>query len=95
MVLRFADDLSVLKQLPEHFKIGFGCVDCRLGIILTAEQIVARVEEALKYVGKERILLNPDCGFVPSSDAPLNLDEAYVKLKEMVKAAKILRVKFK
>lgn len=88
------DDLSVLKELPQNMKIGFGCVDCRPGIILTAEQIVKRVEEALKYVDKNRIILNPDCGFAPSSDAPTNLDEAYIKLKEMVKAAQILREKY-
>ncbi len=89
-----ADDLSVLKELPQNMKIGFGCVDCRPGIILTAEQIVKRVEEALKYLDKNRITLNPDCGFAPSSDAPTNLDEAYLKLKEMVKAAEILRNKY-
>ena len=89
-----ARDFSVLAELPSHFKIGLGCVDCRPTVFNTAEEIAAIVEEALKFVNKERIILNPDCGFAPSSDAPVTLDQAYLKLKEMVKAAKILRDKY-
>jgi len=89
-----AGDYSVLEQLPKKVKIGFGCVDVSMGVVETNEIIVKRVEKALNYVEKERLILNPDCGFAPSSQATISLDEAYNKLKEMVNAAEILREKY-
>lgn len=86
-----AGDFSALKNLPEKFKIGLGCVDCRFEHIDTPEEIVERVKKALKYVSPERIILNPDCGFAPGSQAHVPLDEAYLKLKNEVEAAEILR----
>lgn len=89
-----AGDFSVLKELPSNTKIGLGCVDCRANIFDTAEAIVKRVEKALRFVDKKRIILNPDCGFAPGNQAPVTLDEAYLKLKELSKAAAILREKY-
>ena len=68
-----------------------GSVDCRFEGIDTPEQIVARVEEAMKYVEPERISLNPDCGFSPGKEAYAPLDEAYAKLKNEAEAARRLR----
>lgn len=90
-----AGDFYVLKKLPSNTKIGLGCVDCRPNVFDKAEKIVERVEKALKYVDKKRIILNPDCGFAPGSQAQISLDEAYLKLKAMSKAAAILREKYK
>ena len=45
----------------------------------------------MRYVPKERITLHPDCGFAPSIQNPMDLDEAYLKLKSMCEAAAILR----
>ncbi len=89
-----AGDFAALKQLPAKFKIGLGCVECRFEHIDTPEEIVARVEQALQYVTPERIILNPDCGFAPGSQANVPLDEAYQKLKNEVTAAKLLRQKY-
>ena len=55
--------------------------------------IVSRVETALKYIDKERITLNPDCGFAPGSAANVDIDEVYLKLKNEAEAARILRQK--
>ncbi len=89
-----AGDLAALKNLPEKYRVGLGCVDCRFEHIDTSEEIVARVEQALKYLSPERIILNPDCGFAPGAQAEVPLDEAYLKLKNEVKAAQILRAKY-
>ena len=89
-----AGDLAILKQLPEDSLIGLGCVDCRFEEIDTPEQIVARVENAMKHVDKERISLNPDCGFAPAFTFELPLEEAYAKLRNEVKAADLLREKY-
>lgn len=90
----FSGGFSVLKELPENTKIGLGCVDCRPTVFDKAETIVKRIEKAMKYIDKERIILNPDCGFAPGAQAQVSIDDAYLKLKEMTKAAKILREKY-
>jgi methionine synthase II (cobalamin-independent) len=48
----------------------------------------------MQYVPAERITLNPDCGFAPSSANPMDLDEAYLKLSAMCQAANILKDRF-
>ena len=58
------------------------------------EEVVERVEEAMQYVDKERITLHPDCGFAPSVQNPMDLDEAYQKLSAMCAAAALLRERY-
>ena len=89
-----AGDLDVLKQIPEDKGVGLGCVDCRGEHIDTPEEIVARVERALKYLRPEQVTLNPDCGFAPGNAADIPIDEAYQKLKNEAKAAEILRERY-
>jgi 5-methyltetrahydropteroyltriglutamate--homocysteine methyltransferase len=89
-----AGDMSVFQQLPEHVQIGLGCVSCQPGQIDSADIIVSRVEQALKFLPSDRITLNPDCGFAPGSAANVSLDEVYIKLKNEVEAAKRLRAKY-
>jgi len=88
-----AGDMRCLADLPERFKIGLGCVDCRGEIIDSPEVIVSRVEQALQHVAKERIVLAPDCGFAPGNAAEVPIDEAYHKLRNMAEAARRLREK--
>ena len=45
----------------------------------------------MRYVDGDRIVLHPDSGFVPSVQNPMDLDEAYEKLKVMCQAAARLR----
>ncbi len=89
-----AGDLAVLKEIPEDKTVGLGCVDCRGEHIDTPEEIVARVENALRHLPPDRITLNPDCGFAPGSAAEIPIDEAYQKLKNESKAAEILRERY-
>ena len=89
-----AGDLDVLGQLPDNRLIGLGCVDVRAENIDTPEQIVVRVEQALAHVDKQRLSLNPDCGFAPGSAAEIPIDEAYAKLANEAAAARILRNKY-
>ena len=89
-----AGDFDILRDLPERFDIGLGCVDCRSNHIDTPEEIAGRVRKALNYVPPERVLLHPDCGFAPGSAADIPLDEAYLKLKNEALAADMLRAEF-
>ena len=89
-----AGDFAVLRELPERFDIGLGCVDCRSSHIDTPDEIADRVRRAAQYVAPERILLHPDCGFAPGSAADIPLDEAYLKLRNEALAAEMLRDEF-
>ncbi len=88
-----AGDVAIIKQLPDDKLIGLGCVECRFEEIDTTEQIVGRVEEALKYVDAGRLSLNPDCGFAPGLELDMPLDEPYLKLRNEAEAARRLREK--
>ena len=56
--------------------------------------IAARVEQAMAAIPKERIVLNPDCGFAPGSAARVDIDEVYVKLKNLAQAGRLLRERY-
>jgi 5-methyltetrahydropteroyltriglutamate--homocysteine methyltransferase len=86
-----AGDMAVFRDLRADFEIGLGCVGTEPGVVDTVEQIVGRVETALKHLAAERITLNPDCGFAPGSAAVVSTDEVYQKLKNEVAAAGRLR----
>lgn len=86
-----AGDFAVLRKLPDDRLVGLGCVDGRAAAIDSAETIVDRVEQALGHVDRERVSLNPDCGFAPGSAADIPIDEAYAKLRNEAAAARILR----
>ena len=88
-----AGDMAVFAELREDFEIGLGCVSCDPGQIDSADEIVARVETALKFLDPARITLNPDCGFAPGSAAQVSLEEVSTKLKNEVAAARRLREK--
>ena len=88
-----AGGLESLARFPKQARLGLGCIDhCERRVESPAE-VVARVERALRYVEKERITLHPDCGFAPSVQNPMDLDEAYLKLKAMCEAANGLRAR--
>jgi len=86
-----AGDVAVLSDLPEHFRIGLGCVDVRFPEIDSSEQIVERVDKALQHIAAPRITLSPDCGFSPGKDHGIPLDESFEKLKSLSAAARLLR----
>ena len=86
-----AGDVAILRELPDDKLIGLGAVECRFEKIDTTEEIVARVEEAMKHVDPERLSLNPDCGFAPGLAIDMPLEEPYLKLKNEAEAARRLR----
>jgi 5-methyltetrahydropteroyltriglutamate--homocysteine methyltransferase len=86
-----AGDVAVLGRLPQHYRIGLGCLDVRFPEIDMPEQIVERVQKALAHLPADRLTLCPDCGFSPGKDHGIPLDEAYEKLKNLAAAAARLR----
>ena len=86
-----AGSVEVLAELPDRLRLGFGCLDVRCEGIETPETIADRVRTALRHVPAERLSLNPDCGFAPSGNNPIPLDEVYAKLTALARAAQQLR----
>ncbi|MBB6690077.1 cobalamin-independent methionine synthase II family protein [Cohnella xylanilytica] len=93
-----AGELSSLladPRIAEHKALGLGVINPRTDDIETAAPIVARAEEAMAYLPKDRLWLNPDCGFATFSNSPVNvLDTISGKIRSLTEAASILRSKY-
>ncbi len=86
-----AGGIEVLAQFPRGKLLGLGVIDHTDPKIETPHTVAARAEAAMQYVPAERLTLNPDCGFAPSSVNPMDLDEAYLKLRALSQGAALLR----
>jgi len=80
-------DCAVLKTLPDK-TIILGVLDLSTHEVETPEEVAARIERALPYVGPERIVLAPDCGlkYLPRA-------VAFGKMKAMADGARLMRRK--
>ena len=86
-----AGDLEVFHGRAAR-EIGLGVVNPRIADVETAETIVARVREALRYFDPSRVWLNPDCGFGTFAERPVaDAGVAAAKLRAMTTAAAALR----
>lgn len=86
--------VEALARFPQDKMLGLGVIDHCSPEVETPEMVVERAEAALEYVPPERTTLNPDCGFSPGSQNPMDLNEAYLKLSAMCSAADILRGRY-
>ena len=76
------NDLKFLKDY-KNTKVIFGLIKIASSKIESEEEIVKRINEVLKYISKEQLIVAPDCGL-----GHLSRELAKTKLKVMVKAAK-------
>ena len=83
--------MSKLKDFPTDRILGLGVLSPNGEHIETTDEIIQRVERALKFVPRERLVINPDCGFATSAALVRDLDRAYAKLSVMCRAAERLR----
>ena len=56
-----------LAKAPDDKQIILGLVSSKLPEIEPADELIARIDEAARYVGKERLALSTQCGFSPVS----------------------------
>jgi len=92
LVLEYATPRAGEVIPPGGKELGLGVVNPRSEVVETPEQIVARVEAAARTVPREKIFLNPDCGFGTFSARPVNdAETAEKKLQAMAEAARRLR----
>ena len=66
--------------------LGLGVMNPRTDDIEPLEDILYRVEEVMQYIPKERIWLNPDCGFATFANRPVStmeiIDKKLARLNE-------------
>ncbi len=92
LVLEYATPRAGEVMATGGKELGLGVVNPRTEIVESVETIVQRVEAALRVVPRERVFLNPDCGFGTFSARAVNdADTAERKLAAMVEAARRLR----
>jgi len=93
-----AGELSSLLEseiIRKNCILGLGVINPRTDNIETSEEIVERAEEALKWLPKEKVWLNPDCGFATFANRPVNTMEIIEKkLIQLDEAKKYLRAKY-
>jgi len=77
-------DLSFIKKIKKKTLV-FGVIAIAKSKIESVTEITERINEALKFINKERLIIAPDCGlgFLPKSIL-------HQKLKNMVSAVKLL-----
>ncbi len=89
-VLEFANrEMKEIEQLKEFCgdrEVGLGVVDIKSFYVEPAEEIAARIREALQYIDADKVFINPDCGFF---QLPRWL--AVQKLRRMVEATDLVR----
>jgi len=83
-----AGEIDLIKELPEHMRVGVGVVNPKTAHVETLEQVLAHARAAIELIGSDRLLLIPDCGFATFADSPVNSREiAEAKMSIIVQAA--------
>ena len=87
-----AGDIGVVGRALSHKEIGLGVVNPRTAEPESVDEIVTRVEQALRFFSPQQIFLNPDCGFGCFANRCVNDEEtATGKMRRISAAAAELR----
>lgn len=82
-------DPSILRELPDK-RIMYGVLDLNDPAVETAEQVAARLREALDHMDPERLIAAPDCGMKYHSR-----ENAFAMLAAMAEGASLVRDELK
>ncbi|MEZ7742929.1 cobalamin-independent methionine synthase II family protein [Gemella sp. 20925_1_85] len=74
--------------IKDNCILGLGVMNPRTDEIEPLEDILNRVEEVMQYIPKERIWLNPDCGFATFANRPVSTMEIINKKLARLNEAK-------
>ena len=88
---RDTGEAADLACIPANLLAGIGILDVRGESLQSVADIVKIGETCLQHIDPERAAFNPDCGFAPDSGEPPTIDEAYIKLRNLCEAVRILR----
>jgi 5-methyltetrahydropteroyltriglutamate--homocysteine methyltransferase len=79
--------LDVFQVFDYPNEIGPGVYDIHSPRVPTKEEIVGLISRAIRYIPKERLWINPDCGLKTRQ-----WNETLKSLKNMIAAAKHMRL---
>lgn len=82
------DMLEYFARYPFTKDITFGVVDVHTHVIEDVDLIKSRIEQALKYLPKEAVWIDPDCGLKTRS-----VEESKNKLANIQKAVEAVRAR--
>jgi 5-methyltetrahydropteroyltriglutamate--homocysteine methyltransferase len=92
LVLEYATERAGDLLNFQGKELGLGVVNPRTEKVESPEEITQSIEQAMKLYPRDKLFLNPDCGFGTFSNRPVNKsDIAFQKLKAIVTAARTLR----
>jgi 5-methyltetrahydropteroyltriglutamate--homocysteine methyltransferase len=79
-------------RISRETALGLGVVNPRTDTVEEPELIAAGARTALRWIPKNRLWLNPDCGFATFGNRPVNtVDVACRKMRALAEASEILR----
>ena len=83
------------ERIKNKLILGLGVLNPRFDEKENVDVIYNRAKEALTYIDKENLWLNPDCGFATFSNRPVNeYENIRAKLGAMVEARDRLRAEY-
>jgi 5-methyltetrahydropteroyltriglutamate--homocysteine methyltransferase len=84
-----AGDFSPLRYMPKGKTAVLGLVTTKFPELESQDELIARINEAAKYVDMDDLALSPQCGFASTFQGnSLTPDEQMAKLKLVVDTAK-------
>ncbi len=85
-------EIDALRAIPSDKRIGVGVVNPRADRVEDVDEIVTKARRAIDRFGRERVLLNSDCGFATFAANPVaSAAVAAAKVDAMARAAAIVR----
>jgi 5-methyltetrahydropteroyltriglutamate--homocysteine methyltransferase len=82
-----AGDLDALAGLRDDQRVAVGIVNQKSQQLEPIDEPLARAQQAVRYLGRERVLLTTDCGFATFADNPIvTADLAEQKLRLLAEA---------
>ena len=83
-----AGDFAPLRFVAADKGVVLGLVSSKTAALETAEDLLKRIDEAARFIDKDRLAISPQCGFASTvAGNPLSEADERVKLKLCVKTA--------
>jgi 5-methyltetrahydropteroyltriglutamate--homocysteine methyltransferase len=83
-----AGDFSPLRFVPADKSIVLGLISTKQPVLEDKDDLKRRVDEATRYVDRERLAVSPQCGFASSEQGnPITPDTQKAKLRRVVDLA--------
>lgn len=83
-----AGDFAPLAQVPDDKRVVLGLVSTKTPTLESVEDLASRIEDATRYVDRERLAITSQCGFGTTMlSAPMTEQEQEAKLRRIAETA--------